>query len=443
MESIKAVIMCGGIGKRMHPLTADKALLKFSGTPLIIHQIKAARKAGIGEFIIITNPENDAKIQASLSKIGEARIDFALQKKPLGMSDALLAASDLIKSQTFILVSSNDVFDVSAYTALLSEYNNNKGYAVYIAARQVQNYFPGGYLVINRQNEISHIIEKPPQGQEPSNLINIVLHLHTQPDTLLKYLSSNTSNSDDIYESSIDRMIKDGHKMKAVQYDGFWQATKYPWHILKVMDHFSRQSSKQVSTSSHISTKAIVEGNVIIEDGVKVFEGAVIRGNSYIGRNTVIGTGALIRDSIIGDDCVVGYGTEIKHSYIGNKCWFHSNYIGDSIIEDDCSFGAGAITANFRLDEANIKVRTGSNKIDTETDKLGAIIGKGCRIGIHASLMPGIRIGAHSFIGSHVNLTDDIEANKKVIAEPNYRILSNDTIADADKRQELRRKLTD
>jgi NDP-sugar pyrophosphorylase family protein len=435
MESIKAVIICGGIGKRMHPLTADKALLKFSGTPLLIHQINAAMKAGIGGFIIITNPENNSEIQASLSKIGDAR-------KPLGMADALMAASELIAGKAFILVSSNDVFDVSAYTTLLREYNSNKGYTVYIAARQVQNYFPGGYLVINRQNEISHIIEKPPQGQEPSNLVNIVLHLHTQPETLLEYLCNTTSSSDDVYENCIDHMIKDGHKMKAVQYDGFWQAIKYPWHILKVMDHFSQQSSKQESTRSHISNKAIIEGNVIIEDGVKIFEGAVIKGNSFIGRNTVIGTGALVRDSIIGDDCVVGYGTEIKHSYIGNKCWFHSNYIGDSVIEDDCSFGAGAITANFRLDESNIKVRTGPAKIDTETDKLGAIIGKGCRIGIHASLMPGIRIGDHSFIGSHVYLTDDIDANKKVIAEPNYRILPNDTKTDADKRHELRRKLT-
>jgi bifunctional UDP-N-acetylglucosamine pyrophosphorylase/glucosamine-1-phosphate N-acetyltransferase len=207
------------------------------------------------------------------------------------------------------------------------------------------------------------------------------------------------------------------------------------------MDHFSKQSKGHISSNSSISEKAVIDQNVIIEDNVRVFEGAVIRGGSYIGRNTVIGTGALVRDSIISDDCVVGYGTEVKHSYVGSGCWFHSNYIGDSILESDCSFGAGAITANFRLDEATIKIKEDSKIIDTETDKLGAIIASGCRIGINASLMPGIRIGAHTFVGSHVCLAENIEANKKVIAESHYRILSNDAVKISNKKSELMKKL--
>lgn len=438
MKSVKVVLMCGGIGKRMTPITTDKALLKFLDKPLIVHQINAAREAGISQFIIITNPENDAEIRSSLS---DAKIGFALQEKPLGMADAILTASDLIAGEPFILVSSNDIFDATAYTRLLREYGRNKDYSVYISARQVQSYFPGGYLVVNDHNEISHIVEKPPRGQEPSNLINIVLHLHAQPEKLLKYLSSTTSTADDIYERSLDRMINDGQKIKAVTYDGAWKAIKYPWHILETMDHFSKQLIKQISPKARISDKAVIDSNVVIADNARVFEGAVIRGPSYIGHNTIIGNGALVRDSFIGDDCVVGYGTEIKHSYIGNKCWFHSNYIGDSVIEDDCSFGAGAVTANFRLDEANIKVRLGKDKVDTGTDKLGAFVGKGCRIGIHASLMPGVRIGANSFIGAQVYLIDDVESNKKVLAESHYRVMANDTEISEDKRQQLLKKL--
>lgn len=433
--------MCGGIGKRMAPITTDKALLKFLGKPLIVHQINAAREAGISQFIIITHPENDADIRSSLFDIKNIKGDFALQKKPLGMADAILTASDLIAGEPFILASSNDIFDTTAYTKLLHEYEKNKDYSVYISARQVQSYFPGGYLVVNEHNEISHIVEKPPRGQEPSNLINIVLHLHAQPEKLLKYLASTTSTADDVYEKSLDRMISDGQKIKAVPYDGDWKAIKYPWHILETMDHFSRQLTKQISSKARISDKAVIDSNVVIADNARVFEGAVIRGPSYIGHNTIIGNGALVRDSFIGNDCVIGYGTEIKHSYVGNKCWFHSNYIGDSVIEDDCSFGAGAVTANFRLDEATIKVRLGNDKVDTGTDKLGAFVGNGCRIGIHASLMPGVRIGANSFVGAQVYLIDDVEANKKVLAESHYRVMANDTEINENKRQELLKKL--
>jgi NDP-sugar pyrophosphorylase family protein len=442
MKPTKVVLMCGGIGKRMSPVTTDKALFKFCGKPLIAHQINSAREVNISQFIVIANPENITDIQSSLSGMNNVKIDFALQKNPLGMADALLSASDLIGGNPFILVSSNDIFETSAYATLLEEYNKNNKYSVYITARRVHNYFPGGYLKVNKYNEIGHIVEKPPKGQEPSDLINIVIHLHTQPEKLLNYLASTISTADDIYEKALDRMISDRHEMKAVIYQGAWQAIKYPWHILEAMDFFSKQLTRQISPSSSISDKSVIEGNVVIENNARVLEGAVIRGPSYIGRNSVIGNSALVRDSIIGDDCVVGYGTEIKHSYVGNKCWFHSNYVGDSIVESDCSFGAGAVTANFRLDEANISVKVGNDKIDTGTDKLGAIIGKGCRIGIHASIMPGIRIGANSFIGAHVYLIDDIESGKKVLAESHYRVMSNDTQNSVNKRRELLKKLT-
>jgi bifunctional UDP-N-acetylglucosamine pyrophosphorylase/glucosamine-1-phosphate N-acetyltransferase len=311
-----------------------------------------------------------------------------------------------------------------------------------MTAYQVQTYFPGGYLVINEKSELCRIIEKPPAGEEPSDLVNIVIHLHTRPDILFDYLSSTASPGDDIYEQAIDRMIGDNYKCKVVPYTGMWKAIKYPWHILDVMDYFAEQITGYISPASHVSDKAIIDGNVILDENVRIFEGAIIRGPSYIGRNTIIGNNVLIRDSFIGADCVVGYGTEVKHSYIGCNCWFHSNYIGDSVIEDNCSFGAGAVTANFRHDEASIKTIGSEDKMDTGRNKLGAIIGNGCRIGINSSLMPGIRVGANSFIGAHVCLNRDLEANKLVLAESAYRVLPNTAQPYQNNREELRRKLT-
>ena len=238
-------------------------------------------------------------------------------------------------------------------------------------------------------------------------------------------------------------MINDGHKMKAVIYDGAWQAIKYPWHVLDAMDYFANRLRRHISSESHVSDKAVIDGNVVINDNVRVLEGAVVRGNSYIGQNSIIGNGVLVRDSFIGNGCVVGYGTEIKHSYIGDNCWFHSNYIGDSVIEEDCSFGAGAVTANFRLDEALIDVNIGDDSVNTGRDKLGAIVGKSCRVGINASLLPGIRVGAYSFVGAQVCLTHDLEAGKMALADARYRVFPNETRLDGGKRQELMDRLTD
>jgi len=131
----------------------------------------------------------------------------------------------------------------------------------------------------------------------------------------------------------------------------------------------------------------------------------------------------------------------VKGSYIGDQCWFHSSYVGDSIIGDDCSLAAGTVLANFRFDEGNVKVKVGGESLDTQLDKFGTIMGVGCKTGINASIMPGIKIGPNSIVGSHVCLMKDLEPGKMILMEPRYRILDNCVALDAAKKDELMRKL--
>ena len=439
---MKVVFLCGGTGKRMFPITEDKFLLDFLGKPLLEYQIEIAREAGLKHFIVIGNPENIAKIEQITQRIHEIRIELALQKEPLGIADALKSAEPFLQGQV-IVVNPNDVFPSSAYTKIVAEAQKTSA-SSYILGYQVKEYFPGGYLQVDSQNELKHIVEKPKLGKEPSNLVNILIHLHNDPEKLLQFIETARTSKDDVYECALDNMVREGHKVKVIPYGDFWAPIKYPWHIFKVVEHFLDVAEPYISPSAHISEKAIIEGKVILADNVKVLENAVIRGPVYIGSNSIIGNNVLVRDySHIGSNSVVGYSTEIKHSYIGDNCWFHSNYIGDSIIDDDCSFGSGAITANFRLDEGNICVEVGGSQIDTGYDKLGAIVGKGCRIGVNACLMPGVRVGSNSFVGPQVCLNQNLEANKIVLLEPQYRIVNNKINLVEGKREKLLRKLED
>ena len=421
---MKAVFLCGGVGKRMSPITENKFLIKFLGKTLLQHQIEQAKTIGLTDVVLIGNPDNIDKIKSVAEKVSGISVEFAVQHDPRGMADAILSASDLLSDSPFILVNSNDIFDKSAYVSLLDEYQNDGVYTSYITARQVQDYFPGGYLVVsNKDGEISRIVEKPGQGREPSNLINIVVHLHNNSQQLVEYLARTNSTEDDVYEKTLNTMIDNGLKMKAVTYTNSWQAIKYPWHILEATDYFLNRTRRQILPSARISDKAIVDGDVVIGRNVKVLEGAIIRGPSYIGQNSIIGNGVLVRNSMIGDNCVVGYGTEIKHSYISDGCWFHMNYFGDSVVGNDCSFGAGTITANLRLDEASIKVSSCDRKLDTGLDKLGAFISDGVRTGINVSLMPGVSVGERCFVGPHVCLTCDLPAGATAMTESKYRIV--------------------
>jgi bifunctional UDP-N-acetylglucosamine pyrophosphorylase/glucosamine-1-phosphate N-acetyltransferase len=404
---MKVLFLCGGIGKRMFPLTEDKFLLKFLGKTLIEHQLDTAVKSGLNRFIIVANPVNLTRIENIAGHYQNAEFEFIMQEKPLGIANAVEKARHLLKEEV-LLVNPNDIFENTAYANLLAGHKKDKTAAL-ITGCKVKSYFPGGYLVVNEQGRLTRIMEKPGPGNEPSDMVNILVHLHSDPETLLHYIAQVKTDHDDVYEQAVDAMCRDHRVIQVVPYTGSWTPIKYPWHVLDAVRYFLDRAETKISPDVRISSHAVLDGKIIIEDGVRILENAVIRGPAYIGRNTVIGNNALVRTySHLGSDCVVGFSTEIKESYVGDGTQFHMAYAGDSVIGAHCSFGAGTVTANWRFDTKNIKVKIGDSMVDTGRDKLGAFIGDNCRTGIQVGIMPGVRIGNNALIYPHVNLTNDV-----------------------------------
>jgi bifunctional UDP-N-acetylglucosamine pyrophosphorylase/glucosamine-1-phosphate N-acetyltransferase len=231
-------------------------------------------------------------------------------------------------------------------------------------------------------------------------------------------MKSTKSKKDDVYESAMNKMMKDKYDFRFVSYDGKWIPIKYPWHILDATKFFLDRISRKISRSVDISLKAVITGNVVIEDGAKVLENAIIRGPCYIGRNSVIGNNALVcAGSHIGERCVIGFDSEIKHSYLGDNVWSHRNYIGDSVIMDNCNFGAGTTTANWRFDAQPVKVNIGDEKVSTGMEKFGCIMGENCKTGINVSIMPGMKIGPNAIIGAHIMVSKDVGSRKLILLE--------------------------
>jgi UDP-N-acetylglucosamine diphosphorylase / glucose-1-phosphate thymidylyltransferase / UDP-N-acetylgalactosamine diphosphorylase / glucosamine-1-phosphate N-acetyltransferase / galactosamine-1-phosphate N-acetyltransferase len=377
------------------------------------------------DFVIVGNQGNMQRIKDIAGNMSGARFEFAVQTQAMGIADALKSAAPMISGE-ILIVNPNDVFSRAAYEALLQAYKE-KSASSYIVGHRVATYFPGGYLAVNANNELTKIVEKPQPGTEPSDMVNILLHLHTDAGKLLEYIDKAQTTRDDVYECAIDNMCKEGIKIKIARYGGYWAPIKYPWHIFDVVRHFLDSRPGTRGKSASISDSAIISGKVIMGENVRILEHAVIRGPAFIGANTVIGNNALIRDySHIGADCVVGFSTEIKCSYIGNGCWFHSSYVGDSIIGNNCSFGAGAVTANFRFDEKPVSMKYNGSAVSTGRDHFGAVIGDNCKVGINAGILPGRRLGPNSVVGSHVCLSSDLEPGMAITAQSHYDIVRHD-----------------
>lgn len=433
---MKIVFLAGGVGKRMFPIVKEKCLLKFLGKELILHQMDLARRAGITDFVIVSNPQNIADLKPIVK--GEAH--YAIQDYPRGMASALLCARDYLQGEDILVVNPNDLFELSAYTDMLSGIREGEADS-YILGYTVDEYFPGGYLVV-RDGTVQGIMEKPGPGNEPSNMVNLVVHYHRDADALFRYLEKTKSSRDDIYEKALTTMIHSGYTVKPVVYDGFWTAIKYPWHLFNAVRYFIDGAESHVADTAEISEKSTIKGKVIIEDNVKVFEYATINGPCYLGQGCIIGNNALIRDyAHIGERTVVGFSTEVKNCYIGSDCWFHTNYVGDSIILDGCSFGSGTVTANFRFDEKVVNVNINSETISTGLDKFGCIMGENCKTGINASIMPGMKIGPNAIVGSHAMVSGNLEPNTMLLTNQQQTTRENRLKFAKEKKLELLRKL--
>ncbi len=428
------IILAGGISKRMWPIKQDKLLLDFLGKPLFQHVLDTIVNAQLfNNFIIIANPNNKDALYQIAEELG-VKAEVVVQNEAKGMADAILSADDLIQGQVLI-VNADDLLEGHLFQDISSLIRKDQPDAL-LTGRVLDKYFPGGYLELD-EDKVLGIVEKPGEGNEPSNVLKLVVDYFKDGEVLVEYLKKAQSAQDDVYEVALDAMIKDGLNIRINKYQGRWVSIKYPWHVLDVTEALlhdieqkmnSKSSSvnhsgSRIDPSTEISKTAVIEGTVIIDSGVRILPGAVVKGPVYIGKNCIIGGNSLVRESILGEGCVTGFNTEITRSYVGSNSWFHTNYVGDSVLEGDFGMGSGAVLANLRLDSKTVKV--GEDRIDSQREKLGLISGRGVRIGVNASTMPGLKIGSNSLVGPGVVLNRDLEENTQLTLKQEYQIEQN------------------
>ncbi len=398
---MKTIFLAAGKSSRMSPLS-DKNFLEFCGEPLLIKLLKNAQKGGLEDFIIVTNNKNKEKIANTLQNF-KFTAEIVLQKNSKeGMAGGVLAGLKICDPEEgVVILGGNDAIDPLVYKDLLNSDKDSDGV---ILAKNVQEYFPGGYLQVDGKKIIS-IVEKPGEGNEPSNLVNIVAHHLKQSKYLKEQLESlDLTKSGDAYEQALQNLFHT-QEFSVVEYSGVWHAIKFPHHVLEMQEYWLSQLpiKNNVHKSVQIADTARFHGGrITIEEGVRIFDNAVICGPCFIGKNSIIGNNALVRESNIGQGNEVGFCSEVARSFTAQNVSAHHAYIGDSIIDSDVNFGAFSCTANLRLDKKNVKYNVKENRINSGRNKFGAIIGAKTQIGIHAMLMPGCKVDANSFVAPGV-----------------------------------------
>ena len=174
-----------------------------------------------------------------------------------------------------------------------------------------------------------------------------------------------------------------------------FEGVKYPWEALTKIKNFIFEYAKNLPGDFER-----IEEFVWVGKGTTIEKSVLIKGPAIIGYNCEIRYSAYIRENvIIGNDVVVGNSTEIKNSILFNKVQVpHYNYIGDSILGYKAHLGAGVIISNLKSNGTLVKVKYGTDNIETGLRKFGAIVGDLSEVGCNSVLNPGTIIGKDSIV---------------------------------------------
>ncbi len=419
MRKIKNILLlAGGDSTRFWPLQ-NKLFFSFLGKPLILFQIEELLK--YGELVtVIANKSNATTVKRLVDNVDIKPVQILVQKEDYpGMAGAVFSAKNHIKGEVLV-VNGSDLIDYSIISKLSLLINQEN--KLILVGKKINEYFPGGYFKFADNKKVVEIVEKPGKDKLPSSIAKLVFDYFADINILLDHFSQIKTKNDDFYELAVNRLLSDDSKQSHFYYDSYWYVLKYPWQVLLMMKNFLLTiKESKISTTAMISKKAIIVGPVVIGDNVKIGDFCKIVGPTFIDDNSVIGDYSMIRESQIGQDCLIGSYTEVARSYIGNNVFLHRNYIGDSVLDDDVMFGAQAVTGNLRFNGEKISSLVNEEKVDTEMNKLGAIVGYLSKIGVNATILPGVKIGKKTWIGPGEKVTYDVD-DKTYLAQGEEKI---------------------
>lgn len=392
---MQILIIAGGEGKRMKPLTTHKSLYQFLGKSLVSHLCENLNSKQ-NKIFIVTSPSSLEDFKKDLS---DPNITYAVQSVPNGMAGAMISAESILdSSDSLLVVSAAKLQEPSIYKLMLDEIKKDPSTAL-LAARKIEKYKDGGYLKLEGDKVVA-IIEKPGSDNMPSPYYKLILDYFPKAGEFIGYLKNAKTDKDDVYEVGLSSYLKDIGANKIIV-GGVHVSLKHGYNILDAMEMALANMLKPgIAKTAKVARSAVVDNNVQIDEGATIYDHAVIKGPCYIGKNVVIGNGSLVRGSCIEEGSQVGYGCEIARSYLGPGTKGHKYYVGDSIIEGSINLAAGTVLANYRFDHQEVFANMPSGKVATGRKKFGSIIAKDSVTGVNSSLMPGTVVGSHVTIGS-------------------------------------------
>jgi len=343
---MKAVVMAGGFGTRIQPLTNSrpKPMLPIMNKPMMEHTMMTLKDLGITEFIVLLyfKPEIIQEHFGDGSDFG-IKITYVVPDEDYGTAGAVKLAQEYIGDDNFIIISGDLVTDFDFQK--IFDYHAEKKSKLTITLTSVDNPLEFGVVIADEEGKIEKFLEKPSWGEVFSDTINTGIYI-IEPE-ILEYIPKNENY--DFGKDLFPTLMREGIDLMAGYSEGYWRDVGNPESYRDVYDDIL---SGKVKFSIDGEITQFPDG-VLYSDETYSFDQSIeFVGTVVLGKNVTLEKGVKLNNVVIGDNVTIGKESKIRNSVIWNDVDIHAKakldgcvICNDNVIGNNVTANAGMIVA--------------------------------------------------------------------------------------------------
>jgi len=343
---VKAVIMAGGEGTRLRPLTSNqpKPMLPVANKPMMEHIVRLLKEHGFDEIVVTV--------------AFRVRMVYATEETPLGTAGSVRNAMDELRDDRFLVISGDVLTDIDLGSIV--RLHEERGALATIGLKSMENPLEFGIVITGEDGRIERFLEKPGWGQVFSDTINTGIYV-MEPE-IFDFVPADRSV--DWSAEVFPALLEAGKPVFGAVSEGYWEdvGTLEAYRsahedvldgkVELEIDGFRLAEGVVLGEGAEVHPDAELRGPCIIGDYTRIDAGAKIRSYTVLGRNVRVGQDAELERAVVHDNTYLGAGVRLRGCVVGRS----SDLRRGARLEEGVTLGDSCFVGDHAVVNQGVKV---------------------------------------------------------------------------------------